>query len=497
MADFGAPVAQNAVVNPMQGVETLSSLIGLKQKQQQLQTGQYLQQSARSAAQQAQQDAGQRAAMAQVDWSKHTGEDGTLDLNSFNKDQDIRKSAGDFYPDVLKKAADIKQSQVAAKQSLTNLTNDQIGAFARTVGGLAGDKDVQQDTAAGRQKALSAIQGFAQSYGPDAAKAVAPYASVLQNAPPGKLGSVLQHIQMQSVDAGKQVSAMAPTPTTIDTGGTIQPGATDSALSDTPGDFHPQGPAITKTLSPGVSILSDSYGKQYRYNTQSGRVEPVGGSPAAGTQGQGGFNQPVADQPHVLESIENARAVGDQAPGVRNVNSQLLKLSQETETGGWGTHTAQQIAATVGLPSGSRFQEIGAYLDRQAAMQARSMGVPNTNAGLAAAERASGTTDYTPKALQEKVKFADALNSGTMAYRQGLDKAIGTGGTPDLSKYQAFRSAWAKNFDPDVFRVEDAQRRGDKQELAELKKRLGPEQMKDLAAKSANLRQLESGQIPQ
>lgn len=124
------------------------------------------------------------------------------------------------------------------------------------------------------------------------------------------------------------------------------------------------------------------------------------------------------------------------------------------------------------------------------------MGVPNTNAGLAASQSATGTTEYTPAALQEKVKFADALNSGAVAYRQGLDKTVGTGPKPDLSKYQGFRSAWAQNFDPDVFRAEDAQRRGDKAELDSLKQRLGPQGMQTLAQKSANLRKLEQGQIP-
>ena len=124
------------------------------------------------------------------------------------------------------------------------------------------------------------------------------------------------------------------------------------------------------------------------------------------------------------------------------------------------------------------------------------MGVPHTNAGLAASQTATGTTEYTPQALQEKVKYADALNSGAMAYREGLDKAVGTGATQNLQKYQPFRSAWTRNFDPDIYRVEDAQRRGDTDELNALRERLGPKGMRVLQQKSANLRQLENGVIP-
>jgi hypothetical protein len=219
-----------------------------------------------------------------------------------------------------------------------------------------------------------------------------------------------------------------------------------------------------------------------------------GGGPG---QQSSGFQQPVAGQQQVLQDIDSTRKNTDViAPINRNINQHLLQLSSDTSTGP-GSQTVQKVAAALHLPSGSNYQEISAYLDRQAAMSASAMGVPNTNAGLAASQSATGTTEYTPKALQEKVKFADALNSGSIAYRQGLDKAVGTGATPDLSKYQGFRGAWSQNFDPDVYRVEDAQRRGDKAELEAIRKRLGPDGMKQLATKSANLRMLENGQIPQ
>jgi hypothetical protein len=84
-----------------------------------------------------------------------------------------------------------------------------------------------------------------------------------------------------------------------------------------------------------------------------------------------------------------------------------------------------------------------------------------------------------------------------MAYRQGLDKLVGTGATPDYRQYQAFRSAWAQNFSPDVFRAEDALRRGDKKELAAIKSEFGSRGMAEMKKKSDNLRLLENGLIPQ
>jgi hypothetical protein len=265
-----------------------------------------------------------------------------------------------------------------------------------------------------------------------------------------------------------------------------------------------------QTLAPSADRFTDSFGNQFIRDQQTGKMVPVGtgsgagassGAAAPATTSAGAtppvkFQQPVADQAHILQDIEGTRANTDVvAPTNRNINQHLLQLSSQTATGP-GTQTIQRLAAVAGLPSGAKYQEIDAYLNRQAAMSATAMGVPHTNAGLAASQTATGTTEYTPQALQEKVKFADALNTGSIAYRQALDKSVGTGSTPNLANYQKFRSAWSKNFDPDIFRAEDAMRRNDTAELAALKERLGSKGMKALAQKSANLRMLENGQMP-
>lgn len=263
-----------------------------------------------------------------------------------------------------------------------------------------------------------------------------------------------------------------------------------------------------QTLAPTGDIVTDAYGQKFRYNQQTNTLAPIGvggaGSvaPSVGVSPTAGsaaptFQQPVADQAHILQDIEGTRANTDViAPTNRNINQHLLQLSKETATGPL-TQTVQKLAGAAGLPSGSQYQQINAYLNRQAAISASAMGVPHTNAGLAASQSATGTTEYVPTALQEKVKFSDALNTGAMAYRQGLDKAIGTGPTPDLTKYQAFRSAWSRNFDPDVFRIEDAKRRGDDAELDAIRNRLGVRGVKTLKQKSSNLWMLENGKIPQ
>lgn len=463
-------------VDPNQTVNTLSGIIGLRQQQQALQTGQYLQQSAQANAQQDQQKNLELQKLGALMKNVHDGgyrnKDGTLDRQRFADDiSTVAPAYGQTVASsVLSQANEVVKNQ-QAKQDLTDSARSSLGDTLLTLA---------KDPNAHRGDVIDAYERWMTAHKDDPAAfrvglAQATYLPTNDQDPKfretlGKFAATL---------TGKQTTA----PSTVDTGGAIQPGQTSGIT----GEFVPAGAVIPKTLAPGATPMTDAFGRPFLVNPQNATARPIGGA---------GFQQPVADQAAVMAELREARAATSQGGVTRNVNQHLLDLSNETKTGP-GTQTLQGIAAAIGLPSGSRYQEISAYLDRQAALQAQVMGVPNTNAGLAAAERATGTTEYTPQALREKVKFFDALNSGAMAYRQGLDKAVGTGATPDLTKYQAYRSAWTKNFDPDVYRAEDAIRRGDKEELASLKKRLGDQGMKALAQKSANLRFLENGQIPQ
>jgi hypothetical protein len=182
----------------------------------------------------------------------------------------------------------------------------------------------------------------------------------------------------------------------------------------------------------------------------------------------------------------------------QHVNDELIRLSKDTSTGPGTKAWHNTFGKLFGLGGGNQiadYQKIGAYLDRQAAMSATQMGLPETNAGLQTAANLSGTTDYTPAALQTKVNLTSAMVEGAHQYRHGLDKVVGTGANQDLSKLQQFRAQWADNFDPNVFRAENALRRDDKKELAEIREEVGSRGMAELKRKSENLRRLEAGEL--
>lgn len=206
MPDFGAPVASSVNVNPQQGIQTLSGLMSLKQKQQALQMG-------AAQVQEEQQTASQRAGLAQFyknwDISKHVGPDGTLDLDSVLTDPQLRQAAGDQFPQVVQQMIQAKSGQLQTKQQLANLNDSVRTQFQDMLGGLRTDGDVVDDNPAGRQKVQRAIGQFAAT-SPDAARIAQIYGTTIDKTPQGKLVGAISNFQLQAMDAGTQSGRQAP-----------------------------------------------------------------------------------------------------------------------------------------------------------------------------------------------------------------------------------------------------------------------------------------------
>lgn len=440
----------------------------------------------------AQQTQRQRAALAKYDFGKHIGEDGTVDLNSLTIDPDLRAAAGDQFLDVISHAATAKEQQLAAKQKLVGLKSDQRNALSDMLGPLLSDKDVAEGNEKGKQKVNDAFIQYGELYGEDVLPVISAYAPGVQKAPPHALASGLRAIQMQAQSASQQVATQQRSD--VNTGAVLK-NVNPLAAADNTGDIP---------LSVGPGIFTDANGRQFTLDPRTNRMTPVGaGSVAPGASpGQPGpkFTQPVPGQADIQHNVETTRKADADYGSNRHVNDTILKLSTDTATGPGTATWHKMLGRVAGVGGGNQiadYQTISAMLDRQAAMSAKQMGLPDTNAGLQTAAGLSGTTDYAPEALQTKVKLTDALVEGSHQYRQGLDKVVGTGPNQDLTRYNDFRAQWADNFDPNVFRAENAIRRGDKKELSAIKDEVGSRGMAELKEKSDNLRKLASGQLLQ
>lgn len=326
----------------------------------------------------------------------------------------------------------------------------------------------------------------------------------------GTLNKTLVTQSQSLLSPEAQQSALAPTAGLQSTGGQINETIMQPAVGGNAPSVSMTGRSAPLTLGPDSreSVVTDPNTGNVNVVTKdaAGNIissRPAPGSSAAGT-GPAPFTRFVPGQKediaHAQQETVGIRQAGDQVPQARNINSTILKLSKEAASGP-GTQRWQNALGAVsslwgGTAQVNNYQELGKFLEKNALQNMQAMGGPPSDARLAAAAAANGSTQFNAGALQAVTKFNDATVSALDKYRQGVDKAVGLANS-DYTKLPAFKAAWAKNMDVDVFRVENAIRDGDTGELQKIKQELGPDRMRQLAQKRKNLEALSStGKLP-
>ena len=262
----------------------------------------------------------------------------------------------------------------------------------------------------------------------------------------------------------------------------VSPSGLETIETDAAGNKHivsrsPQGAILSTRPVPGSVDASGN---------------PIKSGFATLRPGQGADIAAAQDETH------RVRLAADQAPQQTNINSTILRLSKGTDTGPGTERWQNTLGAVAALWGGnaSSYQELGKYLEKNAISNMTAMGGPPSDARLSAAAAANGSTSFNPTALQDVTKFNDATNSALIKYRQGVDSAVGLRNS-DYTALPTFKSAWAKNLDVNIFRVENAVRDNDIAELAKIKLELGADGLKKLATKRKNLEALSStGRLP-
>lgn len=225
--------------NPMTGINTLSGIVGLKQQQQALQTGQYNQATAQAESEQAQQKNRELQKVSALMQSVHNGgyrkADGTLDRQKFA--DDITTVAPVYgqgqASSILSQANEIVSNQ-KAKQDLTDSARASLGT---TLTALAKDPNTRRDDV------VDAYSRWLQDHKDDPAAfrvGVAQAAMLPQNDADPKFRDILG--KYAATLTGQPTTA----PTTVDTGGAIQPGQ----VSNVTGAITSTGAPIQKTMPP-------------------------------------------------------------------------------------------------------------------------------------------------------------------------------------------------------------------------------------------------------
>lgn len=405
----------------------------------------------------AQQSQQQRAALAKFDWAKLSGDDGTIDLNKI-MDSGLREAAGDQFPQVLSQAVQIRQQQLAAKQTLLNLTNEQRMTFGQMMGALRSDPDVAKDTPEGRQKAAQAFTQYAQMVGPDAEAVLRAYAGPIQNAPPGKLGQVMQNIQLQTTSADSQASRQAPQYT--NTGRQLEqvnPYAQSGQTRD----------SIPLTIAPGQQ---SQVGQDPLGNPVDVRRDPrgniIGATPLPGMQtfGPGERQSLELQAQNNFENISANRDAARIAPQQLDQIDKALKISESVSTGGgdlarsrakWESAIASVLPGfDTAVDDATKLQMLDKYLERIAADSSRVLGASaSTDAARESISRQNASTGYTRDAVQAVLEYAKSQTLAMAAKGDAQEAWLKKEGNKITNQHD-FETTWRQNFDPKIFQLQ-------------------------------------------
>lgn len=484
-------------------VQTMSGFMGLKQQQQQLEAG-------AATVQITQQDARQRAALAKINYNKWMGEDGTLDTNKMLADPQLA-SLGDAAPIAINQGIAMKAHQIENKKTLLGFNNDTLSSLGNVTQAVSQNPDVKAGNANGLQFAKDSLTKWATAQGTDVAKAVAPYMLPIMNnqVDPKQLSTGLQHISNMATDIVKQKDLTKSQPQSMTNpngdmqlfeGNSLAPGGVGANI----GAPKPQGVAPFSGVAPN---------SQPGVFTNGGRTFTPAGSNNAQHQKQSGFlnqdgshrtAQQDAPPPTASGAIQEnytkaVTAANDHVQNVRDadehyrtnvdISNKIRDLSRVTNTSPVMSYLQEKVGTT-------NIQELGAYLDRQAAGLQTAMNLPHTNQGQDMAKDISGNVKYSPTAIQEKNDFNQSLVEGFHAYRKGLERVGGLAGNGSPAAINQFKAAWAENFDPNVFRAMSAYSRKTEEGTAFVKSLSAQDAAKMLKDKKA-LELLSQGKLPE
>lgn len=468
---------------PLQNpVQTMSGILGLQQQKQALQTGQYAQQSADAGAQM-----DQRKAQEQARVSAYMSNPANKGKTADDIQNDIYAIAPTTGQDVIAGVRKNEATKAAVQSALTDLSaknKSQAGDLIRSLSG--GQHSPDQ---------VNSMFDTAEIINPQLKSVLDPLRDrIVHMPPPGPardqgVAAVATMLDGKSgVHAGEQDAGTKVNITKTDSQGNVTP--TGQSFDKT--SIGTTGTGQAAIVGPkGVSVLPD--------NTPKPPVAPPAG-PRSAQDDAPGANAPKAVQENyqtaskaAQEHVDSTRKADEGYGNNISISNTIRHLASDTKTGP-GTETYQKAMAALGVNSGSNYQELGAFLDRQAASLRDQMGLPGTNAGAQDAKAIAGNTQYTPKVIQDKNDYTQALVEGTHQYRHGLDRIAGFSGQASPKAVNEFKSAWADNFDPNVYKADLAKKQG---KLGEFVNSLDPKEAASLAKKRKNLQSLANGQIPQ
>jgi len=470
MPDFGgAPVATN--VDTGKGVQTLSDLMGLQQKQigiqqakQTLQTGQALQASAQAQAQQNQQAMGERQ-LLQSSMQNGKDPDGNP-LVGANGDADpvaLTKFATKYLPmtgqDVVQNIVKTQDTRLKLADSARQLGQNYKNDLAGIIRSSMGDQNTPADAPGVIQ---SKIDAYVQQQGPNAPAALTQAASysksLLQNlgdhVPDAKTKSSLLHLAQQFEPTAAVAGTQAPAIGSVTgPGGGAQP-VQLNPLSPLP--MGATGPEVKTGVAPG--IVMDLQGQPHYIGGAAGLGGGAAGGAApspwptpAGVQAQSGVAKDMSDH------FTGLNASAQSLPLVTGLTKTIEGLAPSAFTGPGGDKKQYMAGILRGF-------HINATGDAQTdtnllnkAMAQLNISTPaGTDAARALVEAGQPNSHMDPDAIKEAAGTLRGQVMMNQAERNFLQTTrLSNRGAGDPQAYQEGRQQFEASADPRIWQYQD------------------------------------------
>lgn len=461
MPDFGTPVAQNVNVDPSKGVSTLSDLMSLKQKQigiqqaqQNLQTGQFMQQQQQAEAQKQQQAMGERQTL-QGFLSSGKDDQGNSILDASGQPNMPALSAAitrtmpltgqDALQHIIKTQSD--------KIGLTDVTRQLGQSYRNDISGIVRSSINSKDSA---DDMGSKLDAYVAQQGPNAPVALAQAAgfaksqflnAASQPTPEKKNAEILriaQGFQPAGTTEGEQKPSM----------GTITgPNGGLQAVQLNPLSPVPMGANGTE-VKQGVSpqIMMDANGRPHFVGGAGGGVGNTDSWPS--TTDVQARNSAAAN---MTTHFDGLNASAQSVPLTTALTKTIQGLAPEAFTGVGGDkkqYMAGVLRAFGANPTGDA--QTDTNLLNKAIAQLNISSPAGTDAARALVEAGQPNSKMDPQAIKEAAGTIAGQVKMNQAERDFLTTTrYRNGGAGDPQAYQQGRQTFEANADPRIWQYEE------------------------------------------
>lgn len=419
MPDMTPVATQIKPPDPNQGISTYSGILGLQQQKQNLQTGQYTQQSAQANASQDQQknqelQAAQQLAINGAKSGQYDDGQGGVDRQKLAND--LLKVAPTYGQPMISALLSQANEVVKNKQAHQDLSQSQQQQMGSTFGALATKGDLSNSDFV---DALNTLTD--QNKDPQFKRmAMSMLTHLPPNATPQQLQGIAKRWSIAATGPESATGQAVGSPTTVDNGTSIQPGVQASAAAG--GGFTPAGAPINKQ-----SVVTTPAGPLAVATPAKGTVAPLTTAGPAGTPNVNATTAEVETgrglASGVTQRVTQAQAAANNTTQAQDALTRTREILDKPDAIGTGAGFAwkkavRNVLASANIDTGGAddANTLVKNLARYEAARATQAGLGGTDAARELAHNGSPNASLSTEALKGVITQSLATEKALAAY---------------------------------------------------------------------------------